>query len=284
MRRWQVSVFGLDYSAGRPSHAAMKTAGVEFVCRYIGSRDYTANRSAKWLSPVEVKDLHGAGIAIVTVFETGAKRALGGHAAGVEDGHTAVTELAYCGLPVDMPVYFAVDWDATVSQQAAINGYLDGAASVLGRARVGIYGGYGPVSRALDAGKAKWAWQTYAWSGGRWNPRNHIEQYSNNHNLGGAGVDYDRAMKASFGQWPPMTAPAVKPWPGRYLKVSSPMLHGTDVTYVQRRLNAHKASPALKVDGFYGTRTRDAVRAFQKATKLTVDGVIGPKTWAALAK
>lgn len=33
-----MSIFGLDYSSARPSHAAMKTAGVKFVCRYIGSQ------------------------------------------------------------------------------------------------------------------------------------------------------------------------------------------------------------------------------------------------------
>lgn len=38
---------------------------------------------------------------------------------------------------------------AQPAQQAAINAYLDGAASVLGRARVGLYGGYGPVSGAF---------------------------------------------------------------------------------------------------------------------------------------
>ena len=36
------------------------------------------------------------------------------------------------------------------------------------------------------------------------------------------------------------------------------------------------------VDGIYGAKTKAAVKAFQKKNKLTVDGVVGPKTAAAL--
>lgn len=38
----------------------------------------------------------------------------------------------------------------------------------------------------------------------------------------------------------------------------------------------------IQVDGAFGPETRDAVRAFQQRVGLTVDGVVGPKTWAAL--
>jgi hypothetical protein len=104
-------------------------------------------------------------------------------------------------MPAGRPVYFAVDWDASSGQQSAINACLDGAASVLGRDRVGIYGGYGPVSRAPSSGHATWAWQTYAWSGGQWAKGAQLQQYSNGHTLGGVGCDYDRATTSDFGQW-----------------------------------------------------------------------------------
>jgi peptidoglycan hydrolase-like protein with peptidoglycan-binding domain len=38
----------------------------------------------------------------------------------------------------------------------------------------------------------------------------------------------------------------------------------------------------LFVDGVFGPNTEDAVRRFQHVHGLTVDGIVGPKTWAKL--
>jgi peptidoglycan hydrolase-like protein with peptidoglycan-binding domain len=38
----------------------------------------------------------------------------------------------------------------------------------------------------------------------------------------------------------------------------------------------------LVVDGIFGRRTERATRAFQKAMNLTVDGIVGPQTRAAM--
>ena len=51
---------------------------------------------------------------------------------------------------------------------------------------------------------------------------------------------------------------------------------------LQWRLNKAGATPPLAVDGWAGAKTRDAIAAFQGKHGLYVDGMIGPKTWAAL--
>jgi hypothetical protein len=196
-------VFGIDYAVGDPQPARLKSAGVRFVCRYVSTRGNPKN-----LRAAEAKKLRDAGIDVVVVFETTAKRALAGRDAGLVDAKSALAQAKDCMPGDSAPIYFAVDFDATPGNQAAVNAYLRGASSFLGKDNVGIYGGFYPVKRALDAGVCKFAWQTYAWSGGQWDTRAQIRQYRNGQVLAGMSVDYDRAMVADFGQWrKPAAAP-----------------------------------------------------------------------------
>lgn len=55
------------------------------------------------------------------------------------------------------------------------------------------------------------------------------------------------------------------------------------VKKLQTLLN-EKQNSALAVDGIFGQKTRDAVRAYQRANNLQVDGIVGEKTWASLLK
>jgi len=61
-------------------------------------------------------------------------------------------------------------------------------------------------------------------------------------------------------------------------------MSGTAVKVLQRMLLANGCTlPRYGVDGDAGAETIAAVKAFQTTRKLTVDGVAGPLTWAALA-
>lgn len=63
--------------------------------------------------------------------------------------------------------------------------------------------------------------------------------------------------------------------------------HGVPVLAVQKLVNAWiaRARPALiplQEDGKFGPKSDQAVRAFQRAAGLKVDGSVGPQTWPAL--
>ena len=58
-------------------------------------------------------------------------------------------------------------------------------------------------------------------------------------------------------------------------------MRGDDVKTVQKALKEQGFDPK-GIDGSFGKNTEKAVRAFQKAKKLEVDGIVGPITWAAL--
>jgi lysozyme family protein len=57
-----------------------------------------------------------------------------------------------------------------------------------------------------------------------------------------------------------------------------------DGLWLQNSLNRLGASPKLELDGVVGPATRNAVRAFQLASGIGVDGLTGPETFAALDK
>ncbi len=185
--------FGIDFAWGTIATADLKKAGVTFVIRYL-SHDPSKNLKDEYAD-----QLAAAGIDIVVVWETTATRALEGKNAGVTDAQEARRQALACGMPTGRPIYFAVDFAAAGPDVAA---YFRGVASVLTYNGTGVYGGYRAVSYLVSHMICRWAWQTYAWSAGRWVAGAQLCQYSNGHKIGGVEVDYDHsAAVADFGQW-----------------------------------------------------------------------------------
>jgi len=76
------------------------------------------------------------------------------------------------------------------------------------------------------------------------------------------------APDASLKPWPVLRQGANSAWP----KVT--------VRSLQYLLDAHGAK--VTVDGVFGAKTTAAVAAFQRAHRVTADGVVGTQTWGAL--
>lgn len=188
----QVIDFPGGYSSSLP--ARLKKAGVGIVIRYVGS--------AKWksLTRKEADALRKAGIDIAAVYETSATWMLGGRAAGVSAAKKARAAVVACGGPRTPFVYFACD--TGTNRYSTVNACLQGAASVLGADHVGVYGSYSVCASALKSGFATKAWQTEAWSGGKWLAAAALYQPARSFD-GGLGIDYDsNHLRADdVGQW-----------------------------------------------------------------------------------
>lgn len=193
---------GVDYSSGHPGGAALKAAGKSFAARYVS---HTASKN---ITAAEADDLAAHGVSTVLVWETTNNRAGAGRAAGITDAHDALTQATAAGMPSSRPLYFAVDWDANPSVVVA---YFQGVASVLGIARTGAYGGYKVISYLLDHKLVTWAWQTAAWSAGKWDSRAHIRQPATTVHINGVSCDNDTSMTTDYGQWMPGKTPEVTP-------------------------------------------------------------------------
>jgi hypothetical protein len=190
-----MTIEGVDYADARPSPAKLYALGKRFVVRYGGP-----GRTSKQLSEAELKGLIGAGLSVVANAE-GAADGYRGRTVGRAWAKQAEEHFRSLGMPGDRPIYFSVDWAAGADDWADIDAALRGSAEIIGAARVGVYGGYNTIRHCATAGTARWLWQTYAWSDGRWWAGAHLQQYRNGVTVAGGDCDLNRAMVADYGQW-----------------------------------------------------------------------------------
>lgn len=251
-------------------------AGAGFVGRYY------SYHPGKTLTPGEARDLAAAGLRIVSVWEAlGDRYASFSAAQGARDAAEALRLAALCGQPEGSGIYFAVDFDASIEEIASgIADYFRAvSAAFANRYRVGVYGS-GLVCRVLSGNRlAELLWLASAarWRGSAGFAGWHIRQFSPaeaDFRLGFA-VDPDEAIDGDFGQWVPGGVPAP-----RTLSLMAPPMRGADVVTLQRALD--KDCAPLDVDGVYGCETERVVKLFQRRAGLTPDGIVGPRTRAAL--
>ncbi|MDR1564872.1 MAG: peptidoglycan-binding protein [Oscillospiraceae bacterium] len=138
------------------------------------------------------------------------------------------------------------------------------------RTHVGIYIGNGKV---IEAKGTAYGVIESNWAGGGWTHWGKIP-----------GVSYDNsANKPTIAPKPAEnktnTQPAATVKTPTTVKKGS---KGATVRQLQTLLNKNGAK--LAVDGDFGTKTLAAVKAYQKAKGLVVDGVVGVKTWGVLLK
>lgn len=199
---------GIDYAGHPPTPAAIKAAGFAFVCRYLSPPP-----NGKNLTFPEAQAMLHAGIDVVSIWESTANAALGGHAVGVQHGTRARLMADACGAPPSAAIYYAVDFDAQPNQFAKIGEYQAGFADGIGPHPVGVYGSAAVVQAMLARG-ARYAWQTCAWSYGSRMPGAHLYQRAQTVKVGGTLCDVDEASGV-YGGWltPTPIAPVHRPLP-----------------------------------------------------------------------
>jgi hypothetical protein len=189
------AMIGADYSAGRPGGAALAAAGVKVVGRYAA-----AGRTSININAAEVADLRAHGIDVFIYNEHEASYMMGGAARAATVAPAAVKVCRDAGLP-DGPIFYAVDWDATLggaptsatalANMRALADFLTGAARVTSWDVVGVYGGYYVIKWLLDnLPNLKHAVQTSAWSAGRWDSRAFCRQDGYNWMINGVNCDH----------------------------------------------------------------------------------------------
>jgi hypothetical protein len=194
----------LDYSAGWPR----KIAPFVGTVRYVG----TPGRS-KNLTQAEAIARQADGTPQAFVHEAAAGWMLGGKVAGQTAAARAHADLGNLGQTYRV-VYFACDVDITDGGElGAVDACLDGAAAIIGRDKVGVYGEYDVIEHCLSNGHAAYGWQTRAWSGRnpdgspRVSRRAALYQQVGYVYPDGVQCDRNTILLDDWGQWPRTQAP-----------------------------------------------------------------------------
>lgn len=160
-------VKGIDCAAKLTAQtaAAIRAEGYAFAGRYLVPN--SGDLAWKALTKAEAEAITGAGLRLLTVWETTANRVLGGAAAGAADGVSALKCALEIGMPASGIIYFAVDFNAQVGEMTTIEAYLRAARANTGEYEIGVYGPYGLIEEMARRKACSAFWQCLAWSCGK---------------------------------------------------------------------------------------------------------------------
>ncbi|PMC63440.1 hypothetical protein CJ204_01055 [Corynebacterium xerosis] len=215
----------IDTAARPPAPSVIKAAGHIGHVVYVSPDRTRGSLPGKPVSRAHVDAMRAAGLSVAAVWQYGKDGGDAppdfrrGHDGGVADARAADKKLDELGLN-DWPVFFAVDVDIDPDTDhrswEQIRAYMRGAASAIGRDRVGIYGGWkvvegacrdGLIANLHEAGK-QLAWQTLSWSAGRIHSAAVLYQRvidtarNPGPKVGGVTVDVNDVLHPYWGQLP----------------------------------------------------------------------------------
>lgn len=167
--------------------AAIKAAGYDFAGRYLVPAVGALKEKA--LTKREADAITGAGLRLLTVWETTAERVKGGAAAGAEDGRRALDCAKEIEIPREGILYFAVDYDAPAADMPTIEAYFHAAREQTHGYDIGVYGPYRAIEYLARRNVCRGYWQCLGWSGGQVSAYHNIYQAQWGKTVAGVPVD-----------------------------------------------------------------------------------------------
>jgi hypothetical protein len=283
--------YGADYSGGELSPGDLDGFAdydLRFLIRYIGFPD-----NPKCISnhPGAFADHVNAGRVVLLVAEGDEDDPAGGFAGGQDMAARARADADSIGYPGHLPIFFCADaWlnSRNIELSTAMD-YLRGAASVIGRDRVGAYGFRDFVGAAQAQSLAHFRWlcgaaptrdeetahlcHFYQWNNGQ------IVVNDLTCDLNWAYIDVDTLTTRNQPVRGTRQPARIATTPD-----ALPTLHAGDqnpsVLSLQRFMT-HTFSAYNRYDptGFYGPLTTAGIKEFQRRTRIDGDGTtVGPQT------
>lgn len=191
---------GYDTSFQPPTATCMYADGFRWVLGYVGPG------SDKFITPALRDEYHAAGLNIGFLVEGSEGDVLQGYHMGVTHANLALSQATALGAPVQDCVFtFAADIDITPSNIDQAIPYFQGANSVVGVARTGVYGDTDIIARLHDQHLASFFFLTAARSWDTAPVETYIDIFQVQNGINGCNGNYDlnTATTMPRGLWAP---------------------------------------------------------------------------------